>query len=135
MKSLSPTNPGNRRSRARGAGLLETMLLLAVLLLAWSLAAGALGRWTEADLADLAARAAAIASQAERAGVRLVEPGDLDATLERIAVGGTAKSGPFAGQHYSLPELEAAPARRLKRHFKLEQGRLLVRDEGGSPGA
>lgn len=81
--------------------------------------------WTDSRMERLAEETVTTARQAELAGLRLVDPRDLDRTMERLATGETAKRGPFAGQRYVVRDLaEAGVRERLKSYLKLEEGRL-----------
>ena len=64
---------------------------------------------------------------AELGGVVLVDPTDLDRTIELIAEGASPTGGPFPGQcHYGVSELDEIGRKRVKAYLKLEGNRLVL---------
>lgn len=85
------------------------------------------GGWDEERLEEVAGRMVAMTRFAELGGVNLVDPTDLDRTIERIAEGASPTSGPFSGQcHYGVRELDETGRERVKAYLKLEGNRLVL---------
>lgn len=130
MKILSPSQSGVRRSSRRGFTSFDLLLVLTGMWLTWSVVSGLahrhlIGDWDEQRLEKVAARMVAMSRFAEQAGVDLVTPGDLSATIERIAEGETVRSGLYAGQYYGIQELDELGRKRVKSNLKLDEKGLL----------
>lgn len=130
MKKLSFSKSGSGRIHQRGMTSFDLLLVVAGVWIAWSVVSGLVhrhlvGDWDEQRLEKVAARMVAMSRFARQAGVDLVTPGDLNATIERIAEGETVRSGIYAGQFYGIRELDELGRKRVKDYLKLEEGGLL----------
>ena len=119
--------------RQRGIGLFDLLLLVGGLFLSYGLATAAINRfhggWGDEELKEIAARMVATARYAEQAGVRLVVPHDLDATIEKVAIGETVEKGPFRGQFYGVPKLDEKGKKRVRNFLRIEEGQLALATE------
>ncbi|MCB1086211.1 MAG: hypothetical protein KDM63_04145 [Verrucomicrobiae bacterium] len=135
MKIKSAQNWFAKSRCHRGMSSMEAMMLIVGLAVGYHLAAGWFNEWRGAEWTDdrletLAVKAVATVRNAGLAGIAMVEPNNLDATLERLASGETAKSGAFSGQIYVVPELSAEKAReKLHSYLKVEKGSLALLTE------
>lgn len=132
MKINSVLFQCSERRRQRGAGSLQSLLLVVGLCVGYHVASTRVNEWrgtewTDERLQNLAAKVVTTARHAELAGLKVVDVNNLDATIERLAAGETAKSGPFVGQTYTVQDLAAERAReKVKAFLKIENGRLAV---------
>lgn len=128
----------NRQSVARlpqsGIGVFDLLLAMGGLLVAYSLATAVVnrihGNWDDHELREIAARMVTTTRYAEQAGVDLVVPHDLDATIETIASGKTAEKGPFTGQFYGVRNLDEAVRREVRDFLVLRKGELALASAG-----
>ncbi len=125
------------RRHQRGIGLFDLLVLVGGLFLSYGLATAVLNRfqggWDDAELKEIAARMVTTARYAEQAGVQLVDPHSLDATIAKVAVGETVEKGPFRGQFYGVPNLDEKGRKRVKSYLRIEQGQLALASEAGTP--
>ncbi|MCB1232522.1 MAG: hypothetical protein KDN19_19900 [Verrucomicrobiae bacterium] len=135
MKPNAKPSQAARRHQ-RGMSLMDLLLAAGGLFLAYTITTGVRnhlnGNWNEQRLKEVAARMITTTRYAEQAGVHLVDPGDLQGTIDRIAEGETAKSGPFTGQFYGVRDLDEKGRERVRNYLRIEQGRLALAADGES---
>jgi len=123
------------KRRQAGMGSFQSFLLVIGLCFGYHVASSWINEWrgsewTNDRLQNLAAKVVTTARHAELAGLKVVDVNNLDATIERLAAGETAKSGPFVGQTYAVQDLAAGRAReKVKAFLKFENGRLALMSE------
>lgn len=137
MKTQTEPRSPSQSPLLRGTISVETALLIVGLCVTGFMARGWYqektgSHWNDDRVAAIATKAVATCQHARLAGIELVRAGDLEGTLERLAVGETAKSGPFTGQQYIVRDLAEPGAReRVKSLLNLEGDRLTVASADG----
>ena len=134
MKIQTLSNSKMARLNQRGMGAFELLFLVVGAWLAYSVVSGGwnhltAGGWDHERLEQVAAKMVRTANYAQQAGVKLVDPSDLEVTIQRLAEGETAKSGPFAGQFYGVRDLDEKGRERVKDFLKIEDGTLAMTTE------
>jgi hypothetical protein len=71
---------------------------------------------------------------AQAAGLSLVVPGNLDATLDKVLAGGSPLTGAFRGHAFIAPKISKEDARAAARFLKVEEDALIYSSEIASPG-
>lgn len=134
MKPWSRNRNSVSRLNQAGFGLFDVLLAVGDLFVAYSLATAVInqihGSWDDDELQEIAARMVTTTRYAEQAGVDLVVPNDLDATIETIASGRTAEKGPFAGQFYGVRNLDEVGRREVRDFLILRKGELALASAG-----
>lgn len=67
---------------------------------------------------------------AQAAGLDLVVPGDLSATIENLVIGGTPSRGVFAGHFFSVPDLTEDEKITAALFLRIGRDGVLVCDNG-----
>lgn len=128
---MNPHRSSSQKSPA-GFSLFEVLVMVALLGIMTAIVVPALtssSRYEAARNQRNAQEMTAICSAAQAAGLNLVVPGDLAATVRNILNGGSPLSGPFKDKHFGASGLTEPDALKAITYLKLQDTALLYQAE------